>query len=161
MKCLMTVFVALMAMSVLAQAPERRGPGSMEPVLRAALNPKLAEKLGVTEEQAAKLKALADEKGNQRELNEKIRKGMERQAELLKAEKIDEAAVMAVLDEVWAARKEIAKRQTKRVIAVRSILTSEQVKQAVEAVKTMRDGHRKGPKGEAKGRKCRKETPEA
>lgn len=147
MKCMIAVCAAALAFAATAQDPTmRRNPnpaGAINPVVRAALNPKLAEKLGITEEQSAKLKALNAEKDGQKELNERIRKGMERQAELLKADKVDEAAVMAALDEVWEARKEVAKRQTKRIIAVKSILTPEQVAKAREAIKTI--GKRKKP----------------
>lgn len=157
MKCMIAVCAAALAFAATAQDPTmRRNPnpaGAINPVVRAALNPKLAEKLGITEEQSAKLKALNAEKDGQKELNERIRKGMERQAELLKADKVDEAAVMAALDEVWEARKEVAKRQTKRIIAVKSILTPEQVAKACEAIKTIgKGGCRKG-RGEGKGKK--------
>lgn len=149
MKCMIAICAAALAFAAVAQEPTvRRGRAvSIDPVVRAALNPKLAEKLGISEEQSAKLKALNAEKEGLKELNEKVRKGMERQAELLKAEKIDEAAVMAALDEVWEARKEVAKRQTKRIIAVKSILTSEQIAKAREALKTI--GKRKRPTADA------------
>ena len=157
MKCMIAICAAALAFVAMAQDPTmRRNPnpaGAINPVVRAALNPKLAEKLGITEEQSAKLKALNAEKDGLKELNEKVRKGMERQAELLKADKVDEAAVMAALDEVWEARKEVAKRQTKRIIAVKSILTPEQVAKAREAIKSIgKGGCRKG-RGEGKGRK--------
>ena len=157
MKCMIAVCAAALAFAATAQDPTmRRNPnpaGAINPVVRAALNPKLAEKLGITEEQSAKLKALHAEKDGQKELNERIRRGMERQAELLKADKVDEAAVMAALDEVWEARKEVAKRQTKRIIAVKSILTPEQIAKAREAIKSIgKGGCRKG-RGEGRGKK--------
>lgn len=158
-----TVFVTLFAaltFAVFAQEPAEKawpkphaGPkamhmqGAIEPVVRAALNPKVAEKLGLTEEQTARLKALAADRDANKALQSQVRKGMERQAELLNAEKIDEAAVMAALDEVWAAKKEIAKLQTKRVIAVREVLTPDQIKQALEEFKSIR-GERKRRHGE-------------
>ena len=162
MKCMIAVCAAALAFAATAQDPTmRRNPnpaGAINPVVRAALNPKLAEKLGITEEQSAKLKALNAEKDGLKDLNERIRKGMERQAELLKADKVDEAAVMAALDEVWEARKEVAKRQTKRIIAVKSILTSEQVAKAREAIKSIgKGGCRKG-RGEGKGKKSAAEA---
>lgn len=157
MKCMIAVCAAALAFAAMAQDPTmRRNPnpaGAINPVVRAALNPKLAEKLGITEEQSAKLKALNAEKDGLKELNEKIRRGMERQAELLKADKVDEAAVMAALDEVWETRKEVAKRQTKRIIAVKSILTPEQVAKAREAIKSIgKGGCRKG-RGEGREKK--------
>ena len=157
MKCMIAACAAALAFAATAQEPTmRRNPnpaGAINPVVRAALNPKLAEKLGITEEQSAKLKALNAEKDGLKDLNERIRKGMERQAELLKADKVDEAAVMAALDEVWEARKEVAKRQTTRIIAVKSILTPEQVAKAREAIKSIgKGGCRKG-RGEGRGKK--------
>ena len=151
----LALMVAVLSMAF-AAAAQGRAPmpglvpqGSIDMAVRAAMNPKIAEQIGITEEQAAKLKALQSEKGNNKELNEKVRKGMARQKELLNAEKIDEAAVMATVDEIWEARKEMAKGQLKRVIAVRSILTADQVKKATEAVKAMR-GMRRAQNGEAK-----------
>ena len=155
MKSLVCALAAVVAVAAFAEGPKTRKPWmeSINPVVRVALNPKAAEKLGITEEQAAKLKTLEDDKGEMKELQEKVRKGMERQAELMKAEKIDEAAVMASLDEVWAARKEIAKKQTARLISVKSILTPEQVAKAREAIKSIgKGGCRKG-RGEGKGKK--------
>ena len=164
MKCLMTMLVAAVSLAAFAQEPAAEGAAcprrgrkmmagpSIEPVLRAAMNPKIAEKVAITEEQVAKLKALADEKGVSKPLHEKIQKGTERQVELLKAEKIDEAAVMAALDEVWDAKKEVAKYQTKRLIAVKSILSAEQIEKIRAALKAKRDGRQKGPRAEGKGR---------
>lgn len=150
MKQLMMIAATALALTASAQAP-MRGPGpafgpSLEPVVRFALNEKSAEKIGITPEQAAKLKALPDEREALKGLHEKARKCMERQAELLKAETVDEAAVMAALDEAWAARKEVAKLQTKRLIAVRGILTDEQISKAREAMKEMRGNHGKRPR---------------
>ena len=168
MKCLMTVLVAALAFAAVAQdsaggpaaKPSGRGPGpSIEPVVRLAQNPKMAEKLGITEEQAAKLKALEDNRAALKDLQAKVKAGTNRQAELLKAEKIDEAAVMAAIDEVWAAKKEVAKLQTKRVIAIRSILSADQIHKALEAMKAMR-GNR-APKANRPGGKKAKGATES
>ena len=169
MKCLMTMLAAAVSLVALAQEPAAGGVArprggrmamaggpSVEPVLRAAMNPKLAEKAAITEEQVAKLKVLADEKGALKTFHEKVRLGTERQVELLKAEKVDEAAVMAALDEVWDAKKEVAKYQTKRLIAVKSILSAEQIEKIRDALKAKRDGRQKGPRAEGKGRRERK-----
>ena len=157
-----------------AKRPERRGArppmgerammggaGMMgDPIVWAVMNPKVAEKIGLSDEQKAKLKELQPARGANREANEKVRKGMEKQAELLKAEKIDEAAVMAAIDEVFEARKAVAKEQTKRLIAIRSILTPEQVAKATEAMKELRGP--RGPRGEGRGpRGPKPEAPKA
>ena len=162
MKCLIAMVTAALALAAVAQEPVqgkvRRGqPGSVDPIVRAALNPKIAEKVGLTEEQQAKLKALEGDKGVLKGLQEKIRKGMDRQAELMAAEKIDEAAVMATMDEVFEARKEVAKFQMKRLIAVKAILTPEQVKATTEALKSLRDA----TPGRKPGKRPQKAKPEA
>lgn len=166
MKCLMMMLAAAVSLVALAQEPVAEGAArprggrmamvggpSIEPVLRAAMNPKLAEKASITEEQVAKLKVIADEKGALKTLHEKIRKGTERQVELLKAEKIDEAAVMTAVDEVWDAKKEVAKYQTKRLIAVKSILSVGQIEKIRDALKAKREGRQKGPRAEGRGRR--------
>lgn len=117
--------------------PQMMG-GAMDPLVRAVMNPKFASKIGLTDEQKAKLADLRGGKSENRELQAKVRAGMEKQVELLKAEKIDEAAVMKAIDEVFEARKEMAKAQTRRTIAVRTILTPEQVAKALESMKEMR-----------------------
>ena len=165
MKCLMMLLAAAVSLVALAQEPAAEGAArprsgrvamgggqSVEPVLRAAMNPKIAAKAAITEEQIAKLKALAGEKDTLKTLHEKVRKGTERQVELLRAEKIDEAAVMAAIDEVWDAKKEVAKCQTKRLIAVKSVLSAEQIEKIRDALKAMRDGRQNGPRAEGKGR---------
>lgn len=166
MKCLMMMLAAAVSLVALAQEPVAEGAArprggrmamvggpSIEPVLRAAMNPKLAEKASITEEQVAKLKVIADEKGALKTLHEKIRKGTERQVELLKAEKIDEAAVMTAVDEVWDAKKEVAKYQTKRLIAVKSILSVGQIEKIRDALKAKREGRQKGPRAEGRGQR--------
>lgn len=174
MKCLMMMVVATVSLVALAREPAAEGAArprggrmamvggpSIEPVLRAAMNPKLAEKASITEEQVAKLKVIADEKGALKTLHEKVRKGTDRQVELLKAEKIDEAAVMAAIDETWDAKKEVAKYQTKRLIAVKSILSAEQIEKIRETLKAKRGGRQNGPRAGGKGRSGKKavETP--
>lgn len=125
------------------------GPMGGDPLLRAVMNPKVAEAIGLTDEQKAKIKELRNG-GSSRELQEKFRKGQELQSKLLRAETVDEAAVMAAIDETWEARKELAKAQTRRVIAVRSILTPEQVKKALSAMRDLRGA--RSARRSAKGR---------
>lgn len=160
MKCLFTMFAAVVALTAVAQGPSGRGMGrtGLDPIMRAAQNPKMAEKIGLSEEQQSKLKALASEKDVVKSLQAKVSAGTKRQSELLKAEKIDEAAVLATVDEIFEARKEIAKCQMKRLIAVKTVLTPEQIKAATEALQSMKD-QRKGAK---KGKRAPKTSaPEA
>jgi len=147
MKQVMMMLAAALSCAVFAQGPsptapkglaEAVRPGSVDPIVRLVQIKGMAAKLGVTADQVAKLNALPDPRPELKSLQAKIKSGQERQAELLKADAIDEAAVMAAIDEVWNAKKEVARVQTKRVIAVKSILTPEQVRKALEALKSSR-----------------------
>ena len=171
MKTLLAIATALMAASVFSQdtsaaagaRAERKGrmmaprgqagfaarPFLSDPVIRAAMNPRIAEAIGLTDEQKEKLKALRGAVAN-KELQEKIKSGYERQAELLKAEKTDEAALMAVVDQIYDAQKEMAKEQMKNIIAAKSVLTPEQIAKAMQLMKEMRPGGNR-KKGKGKG----------
>ena len=126
------------------------GMGMMgDPLLRAVTNPRIAESLGLTDEQKAKIKELSAGKKDNREAQKKVREATMKQVELMKAAQIDEAAVMAAIDEVFEIRKQMAKDQAKRVIAVKSILTPEQIAKAHENMKTMFEG--RGDRGPKRG----------
>ena len=153
MKTLMTIAVAALCCVALAQGPEggaqrpngphRGGMGPREggmmmgvdPIVRVVSNPKMAESLGLSEEQKEKLKTLNRSPEETREAQKKVREATMKQVELMKADKIDESAVMAAIDEVFELRKAMAKEQAKRVIAVKSILTPEQIAKANEEMK--------------------------
>ena len=141
------------------------GGGMMgDPAVMAATNPKIAEKIGLSAEACEQIKKLdTDNRAKVQELQKKTRELMEKQAQLMKAEKIDEAAVMATIDELFECRKEMAKTQTKRLISVKSLLTPEQITKATELMKEFRrdrmakrpnraqkDGDKGGVKPEAK-----------
>ena len=165
MKSLMMTVVAALACAAFAQGPEvgapregghrgGMGPGMMDPIVRAVSNPKAAERLGLTEEQQAKLKEVNKPSSASRDNQKKVREAIMKQLELMKADKIDEAAVMKAIDEVFELRKEMAKEQAKRVIAVKSILTPEQIEKAHKEMKRIfetrgnRGPRRGGPDGE-------------
>ena len=170
MKSLIIVAVAALSCVAFADGPEggqrpegpRRGlgprdgfgpmMGGVDPIVRMVSNPAVAEKIGLSDEQKAKLKELKGNGGANRESQKKVREAMMKQAELMKAEKVDEAAVMATIDEVFELRKAMAKEQAKRVIAVKSVLTPEQVKMAHEEMKKMFEARGdRGPRREGKG----------
>ena len=142
MKFALVLVVAAISFAAVAEGPAKPGQAGgalpVERIVRMALNPKMVAKFGITEEQVAKLKALPDNREAIKALQAKVNQGNSRQAELLAAEKIDEAAVMAALDESWNARKEIARLQTSRLIAVRAILTPDQIAKVREAMKSMK-----------------------
>jgi len=110
--------------------------GMTDPILRMVSNPKAAEKLGLTDEQKTKLKELMSEEGANKETQKKVREATMKQFELMKADKVDEAAIMGAIDEVFELRKQMAKGQVKRLIAMKSILTPEQIAKAHEEMKS-------------------------
>ena len=160
MKKLTLLVAAALVGAAFAQGPQERGPRppmsgaphlGMDPIVRMVSNPKMAENLGITEEQKARLDVcLKGDREKSAELQKKAREAMQRQMKLLEAEKIDEAAVMAAIDEAFEIRKEMAKAQTRRVITVKSILTPEQIAKGLEELRQQREARREGraPRGE-------------
>ena len=170
MKSLIMVAIAALSCLAFAEGAPEGGPrpeggrrglrgggmgpmmGGMDPIVRMVSNPAVAEKLGLSEEQKTKLKELKGDNQSNREAQKKVREATMKQLELMKAEKIDEAAVMAAIDEVFELRKAMAKEQAKRVIAVKSVLTPEQVAKAHEEMKKMFESRGdRGPRREGKG----------
>lgn len=178
MKKIMTIAIAALACVALAEGPEagskfmgprRGGPGGPgthgprmaergggvpnDPAVAAVMNPKVVEKLGLSDEVKAKIKKLdADSKAALATMQKKTRDVMEKQAKLMREVKPDEAAVMSVIDELFELRKEMAKTQTRRMIEIKSLLTPEQLEAATAAMKELRDSQRSkrvnGPKSE-------------
>ena len=126
--------------------------GGMDPIVRMVSNPEVADKIGLSDEQKTKLKELKGDREANRAAQEKVRAATMKQLDLMKADKVDEAAVMAAIDEVFELRKAMAKEQAKRVIAVKSVLTPEQVAKAHEEMKKMFESRGdRGPRREGKG----------
>jgi len=166
MKTLLTIATVALTAAVFAGPEEGRGPrppygprpeGPNDPIVRIVTNKKIAEKIGLTDEQKAKIEEINKaHQGSAGELLKKLREAMEKQAELLKADKVDEPAVMAEIDKAFEARKEMAKRQTKRIIDIKALLTPEQVKMALEAFKNRPQGDRRMRRDDGEGPKGRK-----
>jgi Spy/CpxP family protein refolding chaperone len=174
MKKLMMIAVAALCCVALADGPERErhagGPRGgmggmrhhemgMDPIVFAVSRPQVVEKLGLTGEQKEKLKAVTDRVRDGREGMRKVREATMKQFDLMKAEKVDEAAVMKAIDEVFELRKQMAKEQVRRVIEIKSILTPEQIAKAREemranfAARGERGGRPDGPRGGREGRR--------
>jgi Spy/CpxP family protein refolding chaperone len=138
------------------------------PILQLATDPATAEKIGLSEAQITKIKALSEAQKASRESGKKMREAVQKQTQLMQADKIDESAVMAAIDEVFELRKAMAKEQTKQVIAMKSILTPEQISKAKEEMKARfakrlnRRGDqapRKDGKGDKPGKKAEGDKP--
>ena len=164
MKKLMMIAVAALCCVVLADPPERErhagGPRGgmggmrhhemgMDPIVFAVSRPQVVEKLGLTDEQKEKLKAVTDRAKDGREGMRKVREATMKQFDLMKADKVDEAAVMKAIDEVFELRKQMAKDQVRRVIEIKAILTPEQIAKAREEMK--KDFEARGDRGPRHG----------
>ena len=166
MKKLMMIAVAALCCVVLADGPERgeRRPGGprggmggmrhhemgMDPIVFAVSRPQVVEK---------KLKAVTDRAKDGSEGMRKVREATMKQFDLMKADKVDEAAVMKAIDEVFELRKQMAKDQVRRVIEIKAILTPEQIAKAREEMKSGfeargdRGPRHGGPRGGRDGRR--------
>ena len=164
MKKLMMIAVAALCCVVLADGPERErhagGPRGgmggmrhpemgMDPIVFAVSRPQVVEKLGLSDEQKEKLKAVTDRVRDGREGMRKVREATMKQFDLMKADKVDEAAVMKAIDEVFELRKQMAKDQVRRVIEIKAILTPEQIAKAREEMK--KDFEARGDRGPRHG----------
>ena len=118
-----------------------------DPAIVAVMNPQVAEKIGLDDATQIKIKEIdLDLRKTNRELQKKTREVMEKQAKLMKEAKVDEAAVMSAIDELFDLRKEMAEAQIKRVLAVKALLTPEQLEKAAEEMRKVRE-ERRGKRG--------------
>lgn len=162
MKCSIMLAAAMIAAVTFGQEAPTRNMGrfrpmgeglTADPIARMVSNPRFAEKLNLTEEQKTKLEELNKTQRESGRVNRtKMSEAMKRQMALMTAENIDEAKVMASIDEVFALRCAMAKDQVKRVIAVKSILTPEQIKKANEIKAEFRDRGARRPEAGERGR---------
>ena len=162
MKSLIMLAAAMIAAVTFGQDAPKRNMGrfrpmgegfAADPIARMVSNPKVAEKLNLTEEQKTKLEELIKtQREGMKEKRVKMSEAMKRQMDLMNAEEIDESKVMASIDEVFALRCAMAKDQVKRVIAVKNILTPEQIKKANEIKAEFRDRGGRRPEAGERGR---------
>jgi Spy/CpxP family protein refolding chaperone len=147
--------LAMAGLTVLAQEQgdrprAERGPGGPRPgggemlgriIERLAMDPKVAEELGLSAEQVGKIKAKAEElKAGRQGTISKLQAAEEKQRALMQAEPLDEAALLKGLDELGALRLDIARQDVKAMVAVHSILTPDQVKKLRERARERMQG---------------------
>ncbi len=154
---------------------EQRRPGADQDIMmgQALRNPRMAEKLGLSEEQQ---QAIEGQLAELQKAHNSLRAGMEQaglqQARLMMAEELDEAALMAAVEETGRIRTELAKLRIRHLLFMRKTLTPEQIKKARSAIRDKMKKHReegskgRGPKkhhGEGKknqGQRDREASPE-
>lgn len=90
-------------------------------------SPEVVEKLGITAEQIEKLKKVGENKDEFKALKEKMRAATEKQFALFLSDRVDEVAVMMVIDEMSEVNKEITKAKAREILSIKSVLTPEQL----------------------------------
>ncbi len=104
---------------------------------------RMIKELGLTDEQVKAIKdAMAASEEELKAFNEKIEKSVLQQAELMKADTLDEAALMKAVEATGELRTQIAKLRMKQVLAGYKVLLpaqrtklSELVKQRIEQMR--------------------------
>ena len=113
-------------------------------ILRAISNPKVAERIGLSDEQAARIKRqITDHKRQEIKLRAEHELAALEQASLLTGKEVDEAAVMAAVEKAGKARTEIAKLRVKAILMLKETLTDEQREQVHKMMAERFRGRRK------------------
>jgi len=112
----------------------------MERIMGAlAQNPELAKKLNLTPDQQDMIKKMAlEQRIKMVDQQAAMQKTALKQADLLMADPLDEAALMTAVEETSKARTAMAKAQIQNLIEIRKVLTEEQRKQLREMMTQMR-----------------------
>lgn len=121
---------------------------------------RLVQELGLSDAQVKEIKdAVSGSEQETKDLNTKLDQAAMRQVELLKADSLDEEALMKAVQESGDLRTQIAKIRIKQLIAAHKVLTPEQraklrdtMKQRMEqAQKRLAEGGAAGGAGGARG----------
>lgn len=127
-------------------------------LLRLLDNPRIAEQIKLTDEQrAAIVEAIKDLDAQLEALRPRLDEAIKVQTALLGELKPDETKLMKAVEDAWSLRTEIAKIQTKKLLALRSKLTDEQLTRAREMMEGFREGGFRGMRGEGGDRGPRAE----
>lgn len=143
---LITLGAAAVALAVAVPAAMSHGPRGGDDGERRGGPPiaHLKEKLGLNDQQVAKLEALKDDQGDDAQsLREQIRTKRDELHALLLAPTLDKAKLSAASREINALEGQLQDRRLEFLIAARGVLTPEQFKTFVDMKKGGRHhGHR-------------------
>lgn len=120
------------------------GPGGPRGMVdKFITNPRVAEKLGLTEDQIAQLKTTSEQsQARQEELMKAMQEAGKKQAEYMTADSVNEADVMTAIEETGKIRTEMAKLKTMELMNLQKILTQEQREKLREFMKQHHEGNR-------------------
>lgn len=125
---------------------EQRGPDMKDENImlgKALRHPRMAEELGLSEEQRQAIDnrvAMMEEK--HAELRGKMEKAALKQAQLIVSKELDEAALMAAVEETGRIHTEMAKMRIRHLLFMRTTLTAEQVEKARSIIRNGMKHHR-------------------
>lgn len=143
--------------------PLRHGRGEMLEGGEMLLRPAVVKQLALSNEQQLQIAAVVGSASNEMSaLRAKVQSLARKQAELMGAEPIDEAAILKLSDEIDATRSGMSRTQVKQLLAARKILTADQRLKMREMMKRFlekQDGKGAGPnkpRGENKARETEK-----
>jgi Spy/CpxP family protein refolding chaperone len=133
-----TVFIACLWLAcgtAIAQEGDKnqgRPPGQ-DPIAEHLMPPELIMQnqraIGLTEaQQKSVINEVKQAQGRMVDVQWDLQRAVERMVELLKPDKVDEAAVLAQLDKVLAAEREVKRTQLGLMIRLKNVLTPEQQK---------------------------------
>ena len=135
---------------------EGQDASGMQEALMARIlnNPKIAEKIGLKEDQIKTLKdAVYALKKSEIDLRAKMEHASLDQAKLID-EKADEKTVMEAVDKKYEVMKEMAKLRIKNVLLIRKTLTAEQIEKIRQMVEERRQEFREMRRGLVKEREA-------
>jgi periplasmic protein CpxP/Spy len=157
---LLVLFAALMSAASILKAQDRPSFGEHHPPMERALGPKgeharwwnepgMIAKLNLTEAQRKDMDGILDQQRLKLvDLHANVEKAELTMEPLMKADQPDETKILAQIDRIADARKELEKANARFLLAIRSKLTPEQWKQ-LEAMRAARHEH--GRPGERRG----------
>lgn len=112
-------------------------------------NPEWFREAGITDTQAETLRARLREQDEQMvALRDAMQIAGRRQADLLAAPEMDEDALMASVDDLGRIQTEIARQRMRGLLAVREILSAEQIEQARALVQQRMQRRRRAGSGD-------------
>jgi Spy/CpxP family protein refolding chaperone len=114
------------------------GDGGLQDALMGKIltNPKMAEKIGLSEDQINTLKSSAESmKKEQEELEKQLKNFGLEQAKLMTAKTVDEEALFSAIEKTGKIRTDLAKVRIKHTLLVKKTLTPEQLEKLKELVK--------------------------
>ena len=127
------------------QRPGGGGPDAGALSERLISNPRVQERLGLSEEQRAKLRTEGEKlRAEQQRLNKALEDAALKQARILTGEAFSESELMQAVEETGRIRTELAKNRMQHMLLMRNVLTPDQTENMRKMIQERR---REGERG--------------